>query len=120
MTKIITTITDPNHPNFGQVTDTDIDGAPPVARSLTAAQFHAFAGTTLTDARVGNIINDLETAAKNGGTARVAWQRYSAANAPGGWFTKSDFELISAGLVALGIMTSQERGVVLSAWPMTN
>lgn len=118
MTKIIETITDPNSPNFGQVTESGEDNIPvPVA--LTSTQFHALAGQVLTDARFGDIINDLETAAKLGGAARVAWQRYSAANAPGGAFVKTDVDTISTGLVALGIMTSQERSAVLVAWPET-
>lgn len=60
--KIITTITDRNHPDFGRVTETDIpDPIKPEFKTLTASEFIAMLSSVLGIARVDQLLAKSKT-----------------------------------------------------------
>ena len=118
--KVIDTITDPGHQNFGQVTVTELPDPPSVPRILskTAFQDHAIAqlgGGATGMARFTQIMDATRDSAD--GAVRFAFARYEAALT----FEKENTETLAAVMAAdsqPGHITDAERSLIIDNWPL--
>lgn len=117
--KIVTTITDPNSPNFGQVIETEIEiPRRPLVLSKTAFQDYAVTqlGGGLTGMARFTTIMDATRDSVNG-AVRFAFARYEAAEA----FEKENASTLTAVLAAdytNGHLTDAERDAIIANWPV--
>lgn len=117
--KIVQTITDPNSPDFGQVTEIDLPDPPKVPRVLSKTAFQDYAvsqlGGGLTGmARFTEIMD--ATRDSSSGAVRFAFARYEAAQT----FEKENTATLTAIMAAdsqTGHITTDERAAIIENWP---
>lgn len=117
--KIITTITDPNSPNFGQVLQTEIADPPTAPRVLSKTAFQDYAvsqlGGGLTGmARFTEIMD--ATRDSSSGAVRFAFARYEAAQT----FEKGNADTLTSVMAAdttPGHLTEAEQSAIIRNWP---
>lgn len=117
---IVTTITDPKHPQFGQTISTEIADPPKVPRTLSKTQFQDYAvsklGGGLTGMRRFTEIMDATRDSANP-AVRFAYERYQAAVT----FEKANTALLT-GVMAQdtatpGHLTAAEQAAIIQDWP---
>lgn len=117
--KIIKTITDPNHPDFGQVTEIEVDDGPAVPRVLSKTAFQDYAvsqlgGGSTGMARFTEIMDATRDSAS--GAVRFAFARYEAAQT----FEKNNTSALTSIMAAdstTGHLTVVERAAIIDNWP---
>lgn len=117
--KIIETITDPNHPDFGQVTEYEIPDPPKSPRILSKTAFQDYAISQLGGGLSGmarfTAIMDA-TRDSSSGAVRFAFARYEAAQT----FEKENTATLTAVMAAdstAGHLTDAERAAIIENWP---
>lgn len=117
--KIIETITDPSHPDFGRMRQYEIPDPPKSPRVLSKTSFQDYAisqlGGGLTGmARFTEIMD--ATRDSSSGAVRFAFARYEAAQT----FEKGNTATLTAVMAAdstSGHLTDAERTAIIENWP---
>ena len=114
--KVITTVTDPSAPNFGQVTELDLPDPPTSPRVLFKTAFQDYAVSQLGGSvtGMGRFIEIMDATRDSvSAAARFAYARYEAANT----FEKSNVELLTGVMEQAGAMLPDERTAIVDNWP---
>lgn len=116
--KIITTITDPASPQFGQTFEVDVadPATSPLVLSKTAFQDYAISVFGSGDVIAGmNRFSEIMDATRDStnGAVRFAYARYQAAQT----FEKANVELLAGVMETGGAMTPEEKGALIENWP---
>lgn len=117
--KVVQTITDPNSPDFGQVTEIDLPDLPKSPRILSKTAFQDYAVSQLGGGLTGmarfTTIMDATRDSVNG-AVRFAFARYEAAQT----FEKENTSTLTAVMAAdstNGHLTDAERDAIIGNWP---
>lgn len=117
--KIIHTVTDPNSPNFGQVTEENRPDPPKSPRILSKTAFQDYAITQLGGGLAGMArFTEIMDATRDSTSAavRFAFARYEAAQT----FEKGNTDLLTSVMAAdttPGHLTPTEQLAIISNWP---